>query len=186
MLLKGGPALSVAQFENYKPTTVVGMSLGITAPTGLYNSNKILNLGSDRWSFKPEIALSHPFGQEQKWQLDAYANAYFFTDNTSYHGVEILRQDPLPGVEGHISYSFVSSAWVSFDTRYSFRGVTFVNGVNQSNSQQNFSVGSELNVSLNARNALVFGFDRAFVHQNGPASTGFAVRYNFTWGRGYK
>src|ERR1700751_3373550 len=48
MLLKGGPGLNVEQFENYKPTTIVGLSLTMTAPTGLYNSNKVLNLGSDR------------------------------------------------------------------------------------------------------------------------------------------
>lgn len=184
-LLKGGPALSVTQFENYKPTTTIGISLSITAPTGLYHSNKVLNLGSERWSFKPEIAVSHPFGPEQKWLVEAYANAYFFTDNTSYHEVEILRQDPLPGIEGHVSYSFVNNVWASFDTRYSFRGVTFVNGTNQNNSQQNFSLGSELNVSLNARNSLAFTFDKALVHQNGPSLSGFAVKYNFTWGRGY-
>ena len=183
-LLKGGPALSEAQFENYKPTTTVGMSLTITAPTGLYNSDKVLNLGSGRWSFKPEFAVAHPFGPEQKWEVEGYANTYFFTDNTSYHGVEILRQEPVPGVEGHISYSFVNSLWVSLDTRYSFRGVTFVNGVNQNNSQHNFSLGSELNISFNARNSLVFEFDKALVHQNGPALTGLAVKYNFTWGKG--
>jgi hypothetical protein len=105
-LLKGGPALTVEQFEDYRPTTVLGVSLTLTTPTGLYRPNKILNLGSDRWIFKPEFALSQPFGPEQKWQFDGYANAYFYTDNTSYHGREILRQDPLPGFEGHISYSF--------------------------------------------------------------------------------
>ena len=183
-LLKGGPALSAAQFENYKPTTTVGMSLTITAPTGLYNSDRILNLGSGRWSFKPEFAVAHPFGPEQKWEVEGYANAYFFTDNTSYHGIEILRQEPVPGVEGHISYSFLNSLWVSLDTRYSFRGITFVNGVNQNNSQQNFSLGSEVNISLNTRNSLVFAFDKALVHQNGPALSGFAVKYNFTWAKG--
>ena len=105
-LLKGGPALTVAQFASYKPTTTVGVSLTITAPTGLYNADKLLNLGSNRWSLKPEIAVSHPFGPQQTWEFDAYANAYFYTDNTSYHGVEILRQQALPGLEGHISYSF--------------------------------------------------------------------------------
>lgn len=44
----------------------MGMSLTITAPTGLYDADKLLNLGSNRWSFKPEIALSHPFGPKQK------------------------------------------------------------------------------------------------------------------------
>src|SRR5215470_12329425 len=185
MLLKGGPALSVEHFADYEPTTTVGMSLTISPPTGQYSSNKLLNLGSDRWSFKPEIALSHPFGPEQKWQLDVYANAYFFTDNTSYHGVEILRQEPLPAIEGHISYSFINSLWASLDTRYSFRGSTLVDGVNQNNAQQNFILGTALSVSLSPKNSLIVEFGKALVHQNGPALTAFSVKYNYTWGKGY-
>ena len=185
-LLKGGPALSVAQFADYKPTTTVGVSLTITAPTGLYNGNKVLNLGSDRWSFKPEIGISHPFGSKQKWVIDGYASAYFFTDNTSYHGVEILRQQPLPGFEGHISYSLTDNLWVSLDTRYSFRGDTLINDTDQNNPQQNFILGSEVNVSVNSRTQLVFKFAKAVVHQNGPAYTGFSVEYIYSWGKGYR
>jgi hypothetical protein len=185
-LLKGGPALSVAQFANYRPVTTIGVSLTVTAPTGQYNPNMILNLGSDRWSFKPEIAVSHPFGAEQKWEVEAYANSYFFTDNTSYRGREILRQHALPGLEGHISYSFMDNLWASLDARYSFRGATVVDGVNENNAQQNVSLGSEVNVSLNSRNSLVFAFDKALVHRNGPASNGFAVKYNYSWGKGYQ
>ena len=183
LLLKGGPALSMAQFDGYKPTTILGVSLIITAPTGLYNPKKILNLGSDRWSFKPEIALSHPFGPGRKWDFDGYANAYFYTDNTSYHGKEVLRQEPLPGLEGHISYSFNDSLWASFDTRYSFRGATLVNGITQNNTQQNFIIGSEMNIALNSRNTLVFEFAKALVHSNGPALVGFSVKYDYTWGK---
>lgn len=185
-LLKGGPALTVAQFEDYRPTTVLGVSLTVTAPTGLYHANKILNLGSDRWIFKPEFALSQPFGPEQKWQFDGYANAYFYTDNTSYHGREILRQDPLPGFEGHISYFFNDNLWASLDTRYSFRATTFVDGADQKNAQQNFILGSEMNVSINSRNSLLFEFAKALVHQNGPTLVGFSVKYNYAWGKGYK
>jgi len=181
MLLKGGPALSAAQFESYKPTTTLGVSLAVTAPTGLYHPNKILNLGSDRWAFKPEIALVHPFGPEQKWHFEAYANVYFYTDNISYHGREILRQQPLPGIEGHISYSFNDRLWASLDTRYSFRGTTFINGVTQNNAQQNFVIGCETNLSINPQNSLVFEFAKAVVHNNGPALVGFSVKYDYTW-----
>jgi Putative MetA-pathway of phenol degradation len=186
MLLKGGPALTVEQFENYKPTTILGVSFTLTAPNGQYNANKILNLGSNRWIFKPEFALSQPFGPEQKWQLDAYANAYFYTDNTSYRGREVLHQQPLPGFEGHLSYSFNDSAWLSLDTRYSFRGNTFVNSVDQNSGQQNFILGSEMSVAINDRNSLLFEFGKALVHTNGPALTGFAVKYDYVWGKGYK
>jgi len=186
MLLKGGPALGVAQFASYQPTTTVGLSITITAPTGLYNPDKVLNLGSDRWSFKPEIGISHPFGPKPRWVVDAYANASFFTDNTSYQGREILRQEALPGLEGHISYAFTSNLWAAFDTRYSFRGDTFVNGIDQHDGQQNFVLGTEMNVSLSPRNTLVLLFAKNLVHQNGPAYTGFSVKYIYSWGKGYK
>jgi hypothetical protein len=186
VLVKGAPALSVRQFADFSPTTTIGTSLTITAPTGQYDAKKVLNLGSDRWSFKPEIGISRPFGPKQKWVIDAYANAYFFSDNTSYHGVEILRQQPLPGLEGHISYSFTPNLWASIDTRYSFRGDTFINGADQNNAQQNFTLGSEVNVSISSRSQIVFEFARALVHQNGPAYTGFTVEYLYSWGKGYR
>jgi hypothetical protein len=186
MLVKGGPALTVPQFKDYRPTTVVGVSLAITAPTGAYDPNRILNLGSDRWSFKPEIALSQPFGPDGKWQLDMYGNVYFFTDNTTYRGKEILRQQPLPGLEGHISYSFNDRLWASFDARYSFRGTTFVEGVDQGNPQRNVVLGSEMSVSINARNSLLIEFAKAAVHHNGPAISGVSVKYDYMWGKGYR
>lgn len=184
ILLKGAPALSAAQFANYKPATIVGLSLTVTAPTGQYDADRILNLGSDRWAFKPEVALAHPFGPGQKWEFDAYGNAYLFTDNRAYHRVEILGQRPLAGIEGHISYSFTPRISASFDTRFSFAGETFVNGVSQSNPQQNLILGSELTVTPGSQNNyLVLEFGKAVVHRNGPAYAGIGVRYVFSWVR---
>jgi hypothetical protein len=186
LLLKGGPALSVTEFENYQPTATIGMSLGITAPTGLYDSSRILNLGSSRWSFNPEFAVSYPFGPQQKWALDAYANAAFYTDNISYRGRQILSQEPIPGFEGHISYSFLDSLVASLDSRYAFRGETNVDHVNQNNPQKNFILGSEVIVSLNERNSLSFIVAKALVHENGPTITGFSVKYDYVWGKGFR
>jgi hypothetical protein len=186
ILLKGGPALSPEQFANVETTTSIGLSLSTTAPTGQYDPNKLLNLASDRWSFKPELAISKPFGPEQRWVFDAYANSYHYTDNTSYRGAEVLRQRALLGLEGHISYTFNNTIWASLDTRYSFRGDTTVGGVKQDNPQRNFILGSELVVSPNSRNSFTFEFAKAAVHKNGPSLTGFAARYDFIWGKDYR
>lgn len=186
LLLRGGPALSVAQFAQFKPTSTVGVSLSVTAPTGQYDPTKVLNLGSDRWSFKPEFAYSLPFGTGQRWELNAYGNIYFYTDNTSYRGTEILRQQALPGFEGHISYSFKDNVWASLDTRYSFRGDTFLNGVSQNDGQQNFLLGAEISMSLNPRNTLIVEVGKALAHVNGPSVGGFGVKYDYTWGDGTK
>ena len=186
VVLKGGPALSPAEFESFKPVSTVGVSLTMTAPTGQYDRNRLLNLGSDRWAFKPEIGYSVPFGREQRWTFDTHANAYFYTDNRTYRGAEILGQDPLIGFEWHLSHDFNDSVWASLDTRYSFRGTTFLDGVNQNDSQQNFVLGAEVNVAMNARNSLVLVLGKAFVHQNGPSISAVAVRYAYSWGNGLK
>lgn len=186
ILLKGGPALSVAQFDSYEPATTLGLSLTVTAPTGSYDAQRILNPGSDRWSFKPEFALRYPFGPDKRWQFDGYANVYFFTDNTSYRGKEILRQEPLFGLEGHVSYSFNDNVWLSLDSRYAFRGSTSVDGVGQDDAQRGLIVGTEVGASINSRNSLLFGFAGAVVHENAPAIVGFTLKYDFVWGTGYR
>ena len=182
MLLKGGPALSAAELASYERPMILGMSLTVTAPTGEYDGNKLLNLGSHRWSFKPELGISYPFGPERKWEVDGYINAYFFTDNTSYRGVEILHQEPLPGLEAHLSYSVTPGFWMSLDSRYAFRGETVVNGLEQNNTQENLTVGAEASWAPNAHNSLDVVFAKALVHRNAPSYTGVSLSYTYSWG----
>jgi hypothetical protein len=181
ILLKGGPALNQEQFAKAETATTIGLSLSTTAPTGQYDPKKLLNLGSDRWSFKPELGVSKPFGPDQRWVFDVYVNSYLYTDNNSYRGADILRQRALLGLEGHISYTFNNAIWASLDTRYSFLGDTIVGGVYQDNRQRNFVLGSEVVVSPNSRNSFTFEFAKAVVHKNGPFLGGFSVKYDFTF-----
>ena len=178
----GGSALSVADFEKYEPTTTVGVSLTVSGPSGQYDPNKVVNLGSDRWSFKPEIGISHPFGSDQKWVVDGYFYVYFFTDNTEYHGKEVLRQEPLPGLEAHISYSITRDLWVSLDANYAFRGTTFVDGVDQNDAQKNLNVGTETYWTLSSRHSIAFLFAKSVMHENGPIFTEVALKYFHSWG----
>jgi hypothetical protein len=181
-LLKGGKALSAAEFATYDPGTTLALSVTVSAPTGEYDAEKLLNLGSNRWSFKPEFAVSYPFGPDHRWEVDGYVNVYFFTDNTTYHGVEILRQEPLPGLEGHISYDFTPSLWASLDLRYSFRGETIVDGVNQNNSQELLIAGAEASWSPSESHSLVILWAKALVYRNAPAETAVVLKYVYHWG----
>lgn len=181
-LVKGGKALGAVEFATYKPTTTLALSVTVGAPTGEYDADKVLNLGSHRWSFKPEFAVSHPFGPEQKWEVDGYVNVYFFTDNRTYHGAEILRQEPLPGLEGHISYDFTRSLWASLDLRYSFRGDTIVDGVNQNDAQESLIAGTEATWSPSSNHSLVISVAKALVYRNAPAETRVALKYVYHWG----
>ena len=65
-------------------------------------------------------------------------------------------------------------------------GDTSINGADQNDSQRNFIIGSEVNLALNSQHSLVFVFAKALVHRNGTAYTGFTVKYDFVWGKGYR
>jgi hypothetical protein len=184
-LLRGGPALSVQDFESYVPATTVGVSLTITGPTGEYDPNRLLNLGSDRWSFKPQFAVSHPFGPDHRWEIDGYASVSLFTDNTNYHGHEVLRQEPLFGLEGHISHDLTPDLWASLDASYAFRGDTVVDGVHQHDPQEALILGAETSWSPNPHNSIALVLAKAVVHQNAPTYTGVTIKYSYTWAQGY-
>lgn len=55
--LVGGPALAPREFAQRRPRTTLGASLVVIAPTGQYDPSKLINLGTNRWSVKPESTL---------------------------------------------------------------------------------------------------------------------------------
>jgi hypothetical protein len=65
--LIGGPAMEPADFAKWRQTVLLGVSLTISAPSGQYDPTKLLNFGSNRFSFKPEIGYSQRLGN---WVFD--------------------------------------------------------------------------------------------------------------------
>ena len=76
--LKGGPAMSVKDYQSWQQKTILGVSLRVVAPTGQYDPMKLINNGSNRWAFKPELGYSSRWGH---WVLDGYGGAWFYTTN---------------------------------------------------------------------------------------------------------
>ena len=64
----GGKAMTPAEFASYRPKTLIGTSLSVTAPTGQYDSSKLINIGTNRWSAKAEVGFVQVVG---KWPSTA-------------------------------------------------------------------------------------------------------------------
>jgi len=58
VILFGSPAAGPQEFKKHKPRTVVGTSVVIVVPLGQYDPNLLINIGANRWAFKPEIGIS--------------------------------------------------------------------------------------------------------------------------------
>jgi Putative MetA-pathway of phenol degradation len=79
--LTGGRAMAPRDFAKWKQKTILGASVQVVAPTGQYYPSHLINPGSNRWAFKPELGFSQRWGN---WILDAYGAAWLFTVNTNY------------------------------------------------------------------------------------------------------
>jgi hypothetical protein len=127
--LRGGRAMDPREFAKWKQKRLLGVSLKVVAPTGQYDGNKLVNWGSNRWSFKPEFGYSGRLGH---MLLDTYGGVWFFTTNQGFYsatGPHPQTQRPIGSFEGHLSYDVKPRFWFSLDGNYWFGGVTSVNGV---------------------------------------------------------
>jgi hypothetical protein len=70
--LHGAPAMDLKEFARYRQKTNIGFSTLIVPPLGQYDPSKLINLGANRWSFKPEIALSRAV---RRWTFELYVGA---------------------------------------------------------------------------------------------------------------
>jgi outer membrane putative beta-barrel porin/alpha-amylase len=136
--LKGGPAMSLKEFRSWRQKTLVGVSLLVSAPTGQYDPTRLINLGTNRWEFKPELGVSKRRG---KWILDGYGGVWFYTTNPEFFshnnyfpGINTLSQKPIGATEMHFSYDVKPRYWVSFDANYWYGGHVSLNGIERPNS----------------------------------------------------
>lgn len=174
----GGPALAPAEFVRtpFKPT--LGGSLTVLMPTGQYDGDKLVNIGTNRWSFKPELGLSWPAG---KWTLDFYAGAWLYTANDDFFGGHRRTQDPLVSLQGHVSYNFQPGFWLALDGTWYAGGETVVDGVAGSDRQQNSRIGLTLALPLGRRHAIKLAGARGATTRIGQNFTTVGLTYQYHW-----
>ncbi len=176
--LFGAPAMDRETFGRYRPGTLFGTSLLVRIPTGDYDPSKVINLGANRWGFKPEIGIVHVMGQ---WAIDAYVGGWFFTDNSDFFGGKTRIQDPILSTQAHIRYFVSRDLWAAFDGNYWLGGTTSVDGAANDDLQRNSRVGLTASWQFAPQHWLrVAGSFGAFTRIGGDfKSIGFS--YSYSW-----
>jgi len=129
--LFGTPALSFKEYASYRQDLIAGASLQITAPLGQYGPSRLINLGNNRWSFKPRARYNADFNSGHRF-----------------------AQAPLYEVQGHLTYSFPSGVWVALNGTYFAGNRTTVDGVREDSMQQNTRAGLPLALPMNRHNSV--------------------------------
>ena len=174
----GAPALSLNEFARYRQDLIIGASLQVTAPLGQYDSSKLLNVGTNRWSVKPELGLSHPAG---RWFLEGYAGAWLFGDNADFFGGSRKEQQALASLQAHVSYVFKPRLWLAGDATFYTGGRTTLDGVRKADLQRNTRLGLTLSVPVKRRGGLKVSWARGILTRVGGDFDTLALGYQFLW-----
>lgn len=144
MLLYGGPAQSPAEFaKSKKSNTVVGAAVAVTMPFGEYSSDRLINLGANRWVVRPQLGVTHTRG---KWTGELTGSVFLYSNNNEFWMNTKLESDPLWALQAHLIYAFKPGLWASISTAYGMGGEAKVNEI------------AKNNLSGNWLSALSFGF----------------------------
>jgi Putative MetA-pathway of phenol degradation len=177
--LFGPPAMSPREFVRAPRRTVVGASLTAIVPVGQYDPTKLINLGTNRWAFKPEVGVSHPAG---RWDLDAYAGLWLFGKNDAFFpGPATRRQDPVVAIQGHASYTFRPRTWAAFDATWYGGGEATVDDGPPTSRLSNTRFGATLAWPFGRQHSVKVAYSTGAWTRVGSDFRTFAVAWQFLW-----
>ena len=179
--LHGAPAMDLKTFASYRQRTNVGLSLVTVLPLGEYDPTKLINLGSNRWAFKPEIGLSRAI---RRWTVEFYGGVWLFTDNEDFYGGKTREQDPIGSAQAHILYTFKPRLWVAFDANYYHGGRTTVDSRENLDLQKNSRIGVTFSLPLSPRQSLKLAYSSGARTSIGADFQALVVAYQYLWGGG--
>ena len=184
--LKGGPAMDLREFSQWRQTTILGASLKVVPPTGQYDPKDLLNFGANRWAFKPELGYSRRLGH---WVLDGYGAMWFFTENHEFFshnqyspGVNVQTQNPTAACELHLSYDVKPRLWASLDGNFWYGGRTSINGVEGLGTlQRNSRLGATFSLPVSKHQSMKFSYSNGAYIRYGGNYQSISVAWQFSW-----
>jgi hypothetical protein len=180
--LYGAKAMKLKEFAGYRQKTNIGASVVVSAPTGQYDPARLISIGTNRWSFKPELGLSHKF-QGTRLILDAYAGLWIYTANDNFQG-QTRTQKPILNSQFHLSYDVKPKLWLAFDANFYRGGQTTLAGVERNDLQRNSRLGGTVSFPVARRSSVKASYSAGAITRIGGNFQTVSFGYQYMWGAG--
>lgn len=164
--LMGAPSMSPVEFQElrHSPRPILGTSIKIVAPTGEYEKDKLINIGTNRWAVRFRLGYIRPL--TARWLLEMSLGAWFFEDNDEFLGVT-RKQDPITALNFHLVRRFKPGLWGSLDLNYYLGGHSTVDDVRRADLQRNSRIGISFAYPFQRKHAVKLGISRGVVTESG-------------------
>jgi hypothetical protein len=177
--LRGNPAQNPQEFaRRHNRDFIIGTSLTVIIPSGQYDATKLINLGTNRWSLKPEIGFSWPV---KKFYLDLYTGIWFYTANASFYPRTVNRtQSPLTAIQGHVSYTVRRGLWAAVDATWYGGAATRSNGGAPMERQENSRIGATISLPASNRQSIKVAYSSGVSGTIGSKFDTISVGWQYT------
>ena len=175
----GAPAITMSQMRTYKKSTVVGASIQVLVPLGQYDPEKLINLGQNRWGFRPRLGASRRNGP---WTFELMGDAWLFTENPEFYGGKTLTQDPLWSLQGNVIYQFKSGIWGGVAIGGSRGGKVASDGVYSDSYKKNARWAALISYPLNPFQSLKLLYINGLRTRLGSDFDSISLTYQIRWG----
>ncbi len=167
----GSPALNALEFSQHKPEFSLNGYFRYWY-SGTYNSDKLLNLGTNRSAFELGTTMAIPFHkdltQNATW-LEIIPTIQFYTDNndpTRSSSANKIEQKPLFLLENHLTHNLNKKLWIGADLRYQLGGETKADGVSDDNNINVLGGGISMGYQINAPLSAYVGYGTVLLGDN--------------------
>jgi Putative MetA-pathway of phenol degradation len=176
--LYGAPSMSLEEFKEYHQDLIIGVSVAVSAPLGQYDSDKLVNIGTNRWAVKPEIGLSKAWGP---LILEGAFGVVFFTENDNFFHGRTLERSPIYSLQGHLIYNIYRGIWAALDMVGYRGGRATVDGKEGDDIQESVRVGLTLSFPVTNRSSIkLHGSTGAYVRTGANMNTG-GIAWQVRW-----
>jgi hypothetical protein len=174
----GSPALDKKDYKEYRQKTIAGFSMQVIAPTGQNFEDRLINLGSNRWAFRPQLGVSHKI---KTWYIEYAVNAWIYTTNYSFRNGRKREQKPIGDVKLHVIKSFNRGIWVALGAGYAYGGRSSVNDVKKDARISVLRYGVVVVVPVHPQHSLKLMAVTARRFAEGADFDSIGLTYQFLW-----
>ena len=175
--LIGAPTMDLQDYQAFRqnPHAILGASVKTVAPTGQYDPDRLINIGTNRWAVRARLGYAQPL-KDTRWVLELAVGTWFFEDNDEFLG-ETRKQDPVTAIDFSVIRRFRPGFWGSLDFNYYLGGRSTFVGEKGADFQRNSRFGFTVAFPIKGRHAMKASFSNGITVRSGDDYQTFAVSY---------
>lgn len=172
----GAPSMTPSEYLELraKPRQMLGASIKVLFPTGYYDSNRLTNVGTNRWSVKAEAGYLVPI--TDRWILELEGGAWFFGDDDDFLPGK-REQNPIFSTEFHLIRRFKPGFWASAEANFYAGGDQTIGRNQLIDLQRNSRIGGTVAIPFGGRYSFKVGYSINMVTNYGTDYDQFLVSY---------